>query len=71
MRSERSKLDILIVSLGSTSGWQTSDQELLSALERVGARAALVAGPAPRAVRTFMATDLLWARSAKGSTRAR
>lgn len=68
MRRAAPPPDVLLVSLASTSGWQTSDRELLGALERAGASAELLRTPAPAQVRTFMATDLLWARSARAAT---
>jgi Glycosyl transferases group 1 len=58
-------LDVLIVSLGSTGGLRTADEELLASLRRVGASAALVRAKPPKAVRTLMLTDLLWALAAR------
>jgi hypothetical protein len=64
MRSERA-VDVLIVSLGSTSGLRTADDELRDSLRRAGASVA-VARPAPPAeVPTMMLTDLMWARAAR------
>ncbi len=62
--------DVLLVSLASTAGWRTADEELLRALQRVGADAEMIRAPAPPAVRTFMATDLCWARSARAAAAA-
>ena len=56
--------EILIVSLGSTSGLRAADAELAAALERAGADVAVVAARAQREVRTLALTDLVWARSA-------
>jgi glycosyltransferase involved in cell wall biosynthesis len=58
-------LDVLIVSLGSTGGLCAADDELLAALRRAGARAALVRAHAPRRLRTLMLTDLAWALAAR------
>jgi hypothetical protein len=57
--------DILIVSLGSTGGWRTADAELADALRRAGATVEIVSARRPPEVRTFMATDLLWALAAR------
>lgn len=58
-------LDVLIVSLGSTGGLRTADDELLGSLQRAGAEASIVRAEPPRAVRTLMLTDLLWALAAR------
>ncbi len=58
-------LDVLIVSLGSTGGLRTADDELLASLRRAGADAEMVRAKPPRAVRTLMLTDLLWALAAR------
>ena len=50
--------DVLVVSLGTTSGWRAAAHELAGALGRAGAGVILVfAAPVPR-VRTFALTDL-------------
>jgi glycosyltransferase involved in cell wall biosynthesis len=59
--------EILIVSLGSTSGLRAADAELAGALERAGADVAPVAARAPREVRTLALTDLVWARAARAA----
>ena len=59
--------EILIVSLGSTSGLRAADAELAAALERAGADLAVVAARAPREVRTLALTDLVWARAARAA----
>ena len=71
------RVDVLLVSLGSTGGWQAADSELYGALRRAGATVALCTAQRQRNVRTLMLTDLLWARAARvacsasaGSTRA-
>jgi glycosyltransferase involved in cell wall biosynthesis len=56
---------VLIVSVGSTTGWRSAADELLGALARAGARVEMVrTGPLPR-VRTFALTDLVEARAAR------
>jgi len=62
--------DVLVVSVGSTTGWKASANELTASLERAGANVEL-AGTGPlRRVRTFALTDLLEARAARRVTRA-
>ncbi len=63
-------LDVLIVSLGSTSGLRAADGELRDALRRAGAAVELVSVAAPAEVRTLMLTDLRWALAARGATSA-
>jgi glycosyltransferase involved in cell wall biosynthesis len=63
-------MDVLIVSLGSTVGLRTSDDELASSLKRADARTALVRAVPPRNVRTLALTDLAWARRARSAARA-
>jgi Glycosyl transferases group 1 len=58
-------VDVLLVSLGSTHGWRVSDAALAAALERAGARVAVVAAQRPRPVRTLALTDLGWALAAR------
>jgi glycosyltransferase involved in cell wall biosynthesis len=59
--------EVLIVSLGSTSGLRAADAELAGALERAGASVAVVAARPPREVRTLALTDLVWARAARAA----
>ncbi len=59
-------IDVLIVSLGSTSGLRAADDELRDSLQRAGARVELVRPTAPTQVRTLMLTDLRWALAARG-----
>lgn len=61
---------MLIVSLGSTGGLRTAEDELLESLERAGARAGIVRAEAPAPVRTLMLTDLSWARAARRAAQA-
>src|SRR5258708_10136126 len=60
-------LDVLIVSLGSTTGLRSADEELAASLRRAGASVAIASAAAPRAVRTLMLTDLSWARAARAA----
>jgi hypothetical protein len=61
------RVDVLIVSLGSTAGLRTADEELHESLSRVGARAAIVRALPPARTRTLMLTDLAWARAARAA----
>jgi hypothetical protein len=59
--------DVLIVSVGATTGWRAAARELGGAFVRAGARVATVdTGPVPE-VRTFMLTDLVQARAARAA----
>jgi glycosyltransferase involved in cell wall biosynthesis len=58
-------LDVLIVSLGSTSGLRAADEELRGSLQRAGASVDLVCAVPPAEVRTLMLTDLRWALAAR------
>jgi Glycosyl transferases group 1 len=60
-------VDVLIVSLGSTSGLRTADEELLGSLRRAGARAAIARVRPPAPTRTLMLTDLAWAWAARAA----
>lgn len=63
-------LDVLIVSLGSTGGLRSADEELLTSLRRAGASAEIaVAAPQPQ-TRTLMLTDLRWALAARQATQS-
>jgi glycosyltransferase involved in cell wall biosynthesis len=64
------RADVLLVSLGSTAGLRAADAELAGAMERAGARVAVVAARRPREVRTLALTDLAWARAARAAARA-
>ncbi|MEO6859592.1 MAG: glycosyltransferase [Solirubrobacteraceae bacterium] len=48
---------VLIVTLGTTTGWGSSARELTDAFARAGARARLIGTGPARPVRTFMLTD--------------
>jgi hypothetical protein len=58
-------IDVLIVSLGSTSGLRAADEELRDSLQRAGASVELVRPAPPGEVRTLMLTDLRWALAAR------
>jgi hypothetical protein len=63
-------VDVLLVSVGGTSGWRTSTRELQSALVLAGASVRIAdAGPVPE-VRTFMLTDLVQAWAARRTATA-
>jgi hypothetical protein len=60
-------VDVLIVSLGSTSGLRAADEELRNSLQRAGARVELASARPPLSTRTLMLTDLAWARAARSA----
>ncbi len=61
--------DVLVVSIGATTGWRAAARELAGAFTRAGARVVTVdTGPTPE-VRTFMATDFVQARAARRAAR--
>jgi glycosyl transferase family 1 len=62
--------DVLIVSLGSTSGLRAADEELRDSLQRAGASVELASAVAPAQVRTLMLTDLRWALAARRAASA-
>lgn len=62
-------VDVLLVSLGATSGLRAADEELCQSLRRAGATVALATAARPREVRTFAFTDLVWALSARRAAR--
>lgn len=57
--------DVLIVSLGSTTGLRAADEELAEMLRAAGAVVEIARARPPREVRTLMATDLAWALAAR------
>jgi hypothetical protein len=64
------RADVLVVSLGTTSGWKAAANELVGALRRAGAEVDVVsAGPVPR-VRTFALTDFLEALASRRAAAA-
>ena len=65
-----SEIDVLIVSVGATTGWRAAARELEGAFARAGARVLTAdTGPVPE-VRTFMLTDLVQARAARTAAAA-
>jgi hypothetical protein len=60
--------DVLVVSVGATTGWRAAARELADGLTRGGARVQTVdTGPVP-VLRTFMLTDLVQALAARRSS---
>ncbi len=66
-RGSGQAVDVLIVSLGSTHGLRTADEEFRDSLTRAGMHAAIAQAVVPRPTRTLMLTDLAWARSARAA----
>ncbi len=62
-----SDVDVLLVALGSTAGLRHADAEFAGSLRRAGVTVAVATAAPQRDVRTFMATDLLWARAARAA----
>lgn len=58
-------IDVLIVSLGATSGLRVADEELRGSLQRAGANVEMARARPPAEVRTMMLTDLRWALAAR------
>ncbi|HUE28900.1 MAG TPA: glycosyltransferase [Solirubrobacteraceae bacterium] len=58
-------IDVLVVSVDSTTGWRAAARELAGSLSRAGARVEVVGTGPLRPVRTFALTDLLEARAAR------
>ncbi len=63
------RVNVLLVSLGSTEGLRVADDELAGSLRRAGANVAVASAGHPEAIRTMMLTDLLWARAARRAAR--
>ena len=59
------RTDVLVVAVGSTTGWRASADELVGALARAGTRVELVRTGPLRRVRTFALTDFVAARAAR------
>jgi glycosyltransferase involved in cell wall biosynthesis len=57
--------DVMIVSVGATTGWRAAARELGAAFEAAGARTVTVNTGPVREVRTFMLTDFVQARAAR------
>jgi glycosyltransferase involved in cell wall biosynthesis len=60
-------VDVLIVSLGSTEGLRTADEELQDSLRRAGASIAIARPLPPTLPRTLMLTDYAWAHAARAA----
>jgi hypothetical protein len=58
-------IDVLIVSVGATTGWRAAARELGAAFSAAGARTVTVDTGPVRQVRTFMLTDLVQAMAAR------
>jgi Glycosyl transferases group 1 len=63
------RVDVLVVSVGGTSGWRISAAELAASLSRAGARVAAIAIGPLRRVRTFALTDFVEAGAASRACR--
>ena len=61
--------DVLVVSVGATTGWKAAARELADGLERAGAAVRITSAPQPPEVRTFMLTDFVQARAAREACR--
>jgi hypothetical protein len=62
-------LDVLVVSLASTTGLRTADEQLAESLRRAGASVEVSVAERPSELRTMMLTDLAWARAARAAAR--
>ncbi len=62
--------DVLLVSIGGTTGLRASDDALAGALERAGATVAVARVRRAREPRTFALTDLAWAVPARRAAQA-
>jgi glycosyl transferase family 1 len=63
-------VDVLLVSVGATTGWRAAARELHAAFSLAGARAQIADVGAVPEVRTFMLTDLLQATAARRTAAA-
>jgi glycosyltransferase involved in cell wall biosynthesis len=63
-------IEVLIVSLASTHGLRTADEELLRSLIRAGVRATSVHARSPAPTRTLMLTDFSWAVAARSAAKS-
>jgi glycosyltransferase involved in cell wall biosynthesis len=62
-------LDVLVVSLASTTGLRIADEQLAESLRRGGASVEVAVAERPPELRTLMLTDLAWARAARAAAR--
>ena len=63
-------IDVLLVSLGGTTGLRAADLELAASMRRAGASVEMVSVPRVREWRTMAAIELAWAVSARRATAA-
>jgi len=63
-------LQVLVVSLGATSGLRAADEQFAQSLRRAGAEVRVAVARRPREVRTFALTDLAWALAARSAARS-
>jgi hypothetical protein len=61
--------DVLVVSVGATTGWRAAARELADGLKRAGAEVRIASAQPPPEVRTFMLTDFVQARAARAACR--
>ena len=69
MEGNVSATDILLVSLGSTTGLRASDEAFATLLRGAGATVQIARAAPQRQVRTLALTDLLWARASAAAAR--
>ena len=69
MEGNVSATDILLVSLGSTTGLRASDEAFATLLRGAGATVQIAHAAPQRQVRTLALTDLLWARASAAAAR--
>jgi hypothetical protein len=65
--AEALAVDVMIVSLGSTTGLRRADEELKDSLVRAGVSVAVAQAPPPPHHRTLMLTDLAWSRASRAA----
>jgi hypothetical protein len=70
MAGEVSAPDVLLVSLGSTTGLRASDEAFAELLRSGGATVEVARAEPQRQVRTLALTDLLWARASAAAARS-
>jgi Glycosyl transferases group 1 len=62
--------DVLLVSLGSTTGLREADAELAASMRRAGAEVAVAVARRPREMRTYALLELAWALAARRAAAA-
>jgi glycosyltransferase involved in cell wall biosynthesis len=65
-----SRIDVLLVSLGGTTGLREADADLVASLRRAGARVEVAAARRPREYRTLALLELAWALAARRAAAA-